>query len=55
MTALDPAISNNGRYLYVLAAGSHGIVSFEIDTDGSLTHIGAQANVPLAAAGIAAS
>ena len=54
MTALDLSTSRNGRYLYVLAAGSHGIVAFEVGSDGSLTHIGTQANVPLAAAGIAA-
>jgi 6-phosphogluconolactonase len=54
MTALDIAISDNGRYLYVLAAGSHGIVAFEVGSDGTLSHIGTHADVPLAAAGIAA-
>jgi 6-phosphogluconolactonase len=54
MIALDLALSENGRYLYVLAAGSHGIVAFEVGSDGSLTHSDTEADVPLAAAGIAA-
>jgi 6-phosphogluconolactonase len=55
MTALDLALSENGRYLYVLAAGSHGIVAFDVGGDGSLTHVDTEADVPVAAAGIAAS
>jgi 6-phosphogluconolactonase (cycloisomerase 2 family) len=55
MTALDLALGNDGRYLYVLAAGTHGIVAFEVGADGTLTHLGTQPNVPLAAAGIAVS
>jgi 6-phosphogluconolactonase len=53
MTALDLALSNNGQYLYVLASGSHGIVAFEIGVDGTLTHTETEADVPVAAAGIA--
>jgi len=53
MTPLDLGLSENGRYLYVLAAGSHGIVGFEVGSDGSLTHVDTEANVPAAAAGIA--
>jgi hypothetical protein len=53
MTALDLALSDNGRYLYVLAASTHGIVSFEIGADGTLTHVDTEGNVPVAAAGIA--
>ena len=53
MTALDLALSENGRYLYVLAAGSHGIVTFEVGAEGTLTHTVTQADVPVAAAGIA--
>ena len=45
--------SENGRYLYVLAAGSHGIAGFEVGSDGSLTHADTEANVPVTAAGIA--
>jgi hypothetical protein len=37
----------------VLAAGSHGIVTFEIGNDGTLTHTSTQTGVPVAAAGIA--
>jgi 6-phosphogluconolactonase len=53
MTALDLALSENGRYLYVLAAGTHGIVTFEVGSDGTLTHVDTEADVPVAAAGIA--
>jgi 6-phosphogluconolactonase (cycloisomerase 2 family) len=53
MTALDLALSNNGQYLYVLAAGTHGIDTFAVGNDGTLTHTDTQANVPVAAAGIA--
>jgi 6-phosphogluconolactonase len=53
MTPLDLALSESSRYLYVLAAGSHGIVTFEIGSDGSLSHLDTEANVPTAAAGIA--
>lgn len=53
MTPLDLDLSENGRYLYVLAAGSHGIVELEVDSDGALTQIGAQANIPATAAGLA--
>jgi len=53
MTPLDLALSENGRYLYVLAAGSHGIVGFEVGSDGSLEHVDTEADVPVAAAGIA--
>jgi 6-phosphogluconolactonase len=53
MTPLDLALSENGRYLYVLAAGSHGIVGFSVGADGTLTHAETEANVPVSAAGIA--
>jgi 6-phosphogluconolactonase len=53
MTALDLALSENGRYLYVLAAGTHGIVTLEVGSDGTLTHVDTEADVPVAAAGIA--
>jgi 6-phosphogluconolactonase (cycloisomerase 2 family) len=53
MTALDLGLSENGHYLYVLAAGSHGIVAFEVGADGTLTHADTEADVPVAAAGIA--
>jgi 6-phosphogluconolactonase len=53
MTALDLAQSENGRYLYVLAAGTHGIVTLGVGSDGALTHVDTEADVPVAAAGIA--
>jgi 6-phosphogluconolactonase (cycloisomerase 2 family) len=53
MTALDLAQSHDGKYLYVLAAGTHGIVTFDIGADGTLTHVDTQANVAVAAAGLA--
>jgi 6-phosphogluconolactonase (cycloisomerase 2 family) len=53
MTALDLAQSHDGKYLYVLAARSHGIVTFEVGADGTLTYSGTEDNVPVAAAGIA--
>jgi 6-phosphogluconolactonase (cycloisomerase 2 family) len=53
MTALDLALSANGRYLYVLAVGTHGIDTFEVGSDGTLMHLDTEADVPAAAAGIA--
>jgi 6-phosphogluconolactonase len=53
MTALDLALSANGHYLYVLAAGTHGIDTFEVGNDGTLTHVDSEAGVPASAAGIA--
>ena len=37
MTPLDEALSEDGRTLYVLAAGSHGIVQFAVGEDGTLS------------------
>jgi 6-phosphogluconolactonase (cycloisomerase 2 family) len=51
-TALDEALSQDGRYLYVLAGT--GIVGFHVSSDGTLTRIGSQADIPAAAAGLAA-
>ena len=53
MTALDLAQSRDGKYLYVLAAGSHGIVTFAVGHDGTLTYASTENDVPVAAAGIA--
>jgi len=53
MTALDLALSEDGHYLYVLAAGSRGIVAFEVGAGGTLTHVDTETGVPAAAAGIA--
>jgi 6-phosphogluconolactonase (cycloisomerase 2 family) len=54
MTPLDLALGEGGRYLYVLAAGSHGIVELEVGNDGTLTPLGAESAVPSAGAGLAA-
>ena len=53
MTPLDMAVSENGRTLYVLAAGSHGIVELSVAHDGSLTFAGTLPSIPATAAGIA--
>jgi hypothetical protein len=37
----------------VLAAGTLGILTFEVNDDGTLTHVDIEANVPAGAAGIA--
>ncbi|MGA7731364.1 MAG: beta-propeller fold lactonase family protein [Chloroflexia bacterium] len=37
---IDATVSNDGRFLYVLTAGSHEIAGFEIEQDGSLTPTG---------------
>ena len=51
-TALDEALSGDGRHLYVLAGS--GIVEFAVAADGSLTRLGSQTDVPTSAAGLAA-
>jgi hypothetical protein len=53
MTPLDEALSEDGRYLYVLAAGTHGIVQFAVGKDGNLTYVGSQLNIPATAGGLA--
>jgi 6-phosphogluconolactonase (cycloisomerase 2 family) len=53
LAALDLALSENGHYLYVLAAASRGIVAFEVGADGTLTHVDTATGIPAAAAGIA--
>ena len=53
MAPLDEALSEDGHTLYVLAAGSHGIVQFSVGNDGALTYVGSQLNVPATAAGLA--
>ena len=52
MTPLDLALSRDGRFLYVLAAGTDRIVSFAVDGDGGLTRLDTAA-APIAAVGIA--
>ncbi|MCX6050234.1 MAG: beta-propeller fold lactonase family protein [Chloroflexi bacterium] len=50
----DPATSHNGRFLYVLSPRSQTIISFAIQTDGSLISLGSVGGLPLGSAGIAA-
>jgi 6-phosphogluconolactonase (cycloisomerase 2 family) len=49
----DAALSRNSQFLYVLAGGSHQVVAFQIQADGSLRHLG-QVSVPAGAVGLAA-
>ena len=51
---LDEAVSNNGRFLYVVADGVHRLAGYRIASDGSLEAVGS-APVPANAAGLAAS
>jgi 6-phosphogluconolactonase (cycloisomerase 2 family) len=51
---IDMAISNNGRYLYVLGNGSHMISGFRIGEDGSLTAAASAGPIVAGAAGMAA-
>ena len=53
-TPIDEALSRNGRYLYVLAAGAREIVAFSIAADGSLTNLGAASGLPAGMVGLAA-
>lgn len=50
---IDMALSNNSRYLYVLNAGSDDIVSYRVQSDGSLTTLGSIA-VPATSVGLTA-
>lgn len=51
---VDAAFSANGRFLYVLTAGSHEIVPFEKHADGSLTALSAVSGLPAGMVGLAA-
>jgi 6-phosphogluconolactonase len=51
---VDMAISNNSRYLYVLAGGFHSVAAFQVGADGSLTPIAGAGGLPAGAAGLAA-
>jgi 6-phosphogluconolactonase (cycloisomerase 2 family) len=52
-SATDVALSQNSQFMFVLAGGSHQVVGFNVNVDGSLTGIG-QVAVPVGATGIAA-
>lgn len=48
----DGTITANGRYLYVLSAGAHGVSAFRIQGDGSLTALAGATGLPTEAVGI---
>jgi 6-phosphogluconolactonase (cycloisomerase 2 family) len=50
----DAAVSNNSRYLYVLASGSHEVRAFVVAADGSLSPVNGAAGLPAGSVGIAA-
>ena len=51
---IDMALSNNGRFLYVLNSGHHTIGIFNVEADGSLSPIGNTMVQAAAASGLAA-
>jgi 6-phosphogluconolactonase len=51
---IDMTLSNNSRYLFVIAAGSQSVVSFSVNQNGTLTTVDAAGGLPLGAQGIAA-
>src|SRR5207302_1359279 len=50
----DVTMDNGSQYLYVLTSGAHGISSFGVNSDGSLTPIAGASGLPAGAVGIAA-
>lgn len=52
---IDAAFSGNGRFLYVLSAGTNAITAFQANSDGSLTNLGSIGGLPAAAVGLAAN
>jgi 6-phosphogluconolactonase len=50
---LDEAVSEDGRFLYVLVDGRHTIAGFSIGVDGSLTPVGEVGTLPAGAIGLA--
>jgi 6-phosphogluconolactonase len=51
---IDMALNNNSSFLYVVASGSHAVVSFRVNKDGTLTLIDTDGGLPPGAQGIAA-
>jgi 6-phosphogluconolactonase len=51
---IDAGFSANGRYLYVLTAGSHEIVPFAMNANGSLIELTAVTGLPVGMVGLAA-
>jgi 6-phosphogluconolactonase len=52
---LDEAVSQDGRFLYVLVDGRHTIAGFRIGADGSLSPLGEVGTLPAGAVGLASS
>jgi 6-phosphogluconolactonase len=52
---LDEAVSNNGRFLYVLVDGRHTIAGYRIAADGSLSPLGEVGTLPAGSVGLASS
>lgn len=51
---IDMTLSNNSRFLYVLAGGSQSVVAFKVNKDGTLTMVDTEGGLPLGSQGIAA-
>ncbi len=51
---IDMALSNNGRFLYVHAAGLQSLVTFKVNSNGTLTMVDSDGGLPLGAQGVAA-
>lgn len=51
---LDEAITQEGRFLYVLNRGTNNVVGFAIQNDGSLQSLGAGTSLPAGSIGLAA-
>src|SRR5262249_3737000 len=50
---LDEAVSQDGRFFYVLVDGRHTVAGFRIAKDGSLTPLGEVGTLPAGAVGLA--
>jgi len=50
---LDEAVSQDGRFFYVLVDGRHTVAAFRIAKDGSLTPLGEVGTLPAGAVGLA--
>jgi 6-phosphogluconolactonase len=53
-TPIDEDFSRDGRFLYVLGAGSHAVHAFAFASDGSLAPAGTAPGLPAGAVGLAA-
>ena len=51
----DEAVSQDGRFLYVLVDGRHTIAGFRIGADGSLRPLGEAGTLPAGSVGLASS